>query len=222
MENKKKSKKIIILSILVIVVILLVIGLVVSKSFVKSNKLTSYVDSTSIEKISGYRMDLRIYGTYNNKSINKIIMVNNYKDTNKDITISSGDNEEHYIIKDNKKYKVEDDKLVSVSDVSYSNTDIYLKGINSIKNIKESKDEKIGDNTYKVYTGVIKASSMSDILKESLLDIKLNSDIEAEVWVTSDNYVYKVYYKLDNLTIYASYFGYDTINKIDLSMYKID
>lgn len=220
--KKGKSKKIIILSILVIVVILLVIGLIVSKKVIKSNKLTSYVDNTSIEKISGYRMDLRIYGTYNNKNINKIIMINNYKDTNKDITISDGDKEEHYIIKDSKKYKVEDDALVSIDNVSYSNTDVYLKNINNIKNIKESKDEKIGDKTYKVYTGKVSASDMSDILKESQLDIKLNSDIDTEVWLTQDNYVYKVYYKLDSLTIYASYFGYDTINKIDLNMYKID
>ena len=89
-----------------------------------------------------------------------------------------------------------------------------------MKDLKQTEDESIGKETFKVYKGVISSKDVSDILKEANLDIKVDKDIETEVCLTSDDYVYKVYYKLDNLTIYAYYFGYGKMNKVNLDMYK--
>ena len=219
--NNKNKNKLLILSVLVIVAIILVMFVIVKKSNNKeSNKLTESANKTSVEKAESYRMDLRIYGTYNNKGINKIIMVNNYKNTDKDISITVDGKEEKYLVKDNKKYKVENEKLSSAENVPFTNTEVYLDGVSKMKNLKEEKEQKIGKNTYKVYKGTISTNDMSSILKESDISIKTDKDIETEVWLTSDNYVYKVYYKLDKLTIYASYFGYGNMNKVNLDMYK--
>ena len=219
MDSKFKNK-LIILVILVIIAIVFIMGIVLNKKGISVNKLSDSVSNTSLEKAKSYRMDLRIYGIYNNKGINNIIMINNYKNTDKDITITVGDKEEKYLIKDNKKYKVENEKLNSVDNVPYENTEVYLNGVKKLKSLTKQKDEKISTNTYKVYKGLISSNDIKDILKASNIDVKVDKDIETEVWLTNDNYVYKVYYRLDKLTIYASYFGYGNMNKVNLDMYK--
>ena len=218
--NNKSKNKLLILSILVIIVIILVMCVVVKNSNKESNKLSNSANKTSVKEAKSYRMDLRIYGTYNNKGINKIIMVNNYKNTDKDISITVDGKEEKYLVKDSKKYKVENEKLSDAENVPFTNTEVYLNGVSKMKNLKEEKEQKIGKNTYKVYKGTISINDMAPILKESDISVKTDKDIETEVWLTSDNYVYKVYYKLDKLTIYASYFGYGNMNKVNLEMYK--
>ena len=218
--NNKSKNKLLILSVLVIVAIILVMCVIVKNSNKESNKLSNSANRTSVEKAKSYRMDLRIYGVYNNKGINKIIMANNYKNTDKEITVTVDGKEEKYLIKDNKNYKIVDEKLSNIDKVPYENTEVYLNGVNKLKNLKQEESQSIGKDKYKVYKGEISAKDIEDILKESGLDIKTNKDIETEVWLTSDNYVYKVYYKLDNLTIYASYFGYGSMNKVNLDMYK--
>ena len=224
MSNNKSKKivnnKLIIFGVLIVLLILVIIGLFAIRKNSSSNSLTPTVENTSIEKSKSYKLDLRIYGTYNDKSVNKIIMVTNYENTDKEIMIIDNSKEENYIVKDNNKYKLEDEKLTEVDSVLYENTSVYLDGVNKMKDLKQTEDESIGKETFKVYKGVISSKDVSDILKEANLDIKVDKDIETEVWLTSDDYVYKVYYKLDNLTIYASYFGYGKMNKVNLEMYK--
>ena len=224
MSNNKSKKivnnKLIIFGVLIVLLIVVIIGLLAVRKNNSSNSLTPTVENTSIEKSKSYKLDLRIYGTYNDKSVNKIIMVTNYENTDKEIMIIDNSKEENYIVKDNKKYKLEDEKLTKVDSVLYENTSVYLDGVNKMKDLKQTEDKSIGKETFKVYKGVISSKDVSDILKEANLDIKVDKDIETEVWLTSDDYVYKVYYKLDNLTIYASYFGYGKMNKVNLDMYK--
>ena len=224
MSNNKSKKivnnKLIIFGVLIVLLIVVIIGLLAIRKNNSSNSLTPTVENTSIEKSKSYKLDLRIYGTYNDKSVNKIIMVTNYENTDKEIMVIDNSKEENYIVKDNKKYNLEDEKLTEVDSVLYENTSVYLDGVNKMKDLKQTEDESIGKETFKVYKGVISSKDVSDILKEANLDIKVDKDIETEVWLTSDDYVYKVYYKLDNLTIYASYFGYGKMNKVNLDMYK--
>ena len=219
-SKKKVNNKLIIFGVLIVLLILIIIGLLAIRKNNSSNSLTPTVENTSIEKSKSYKLDLRIYGTYNDKSVNKIIMVTNYENTDKEIMVIDNSKEENYIVKDNKKYKLEDEKLTKVDSVLYENTSVYLDGVNKMKDLKQTEDKSIGKETFKVYKGVISSKDVSDILKEANLDIKVDKDIETEVWLTSDDYVYKVYYKLDNLTIYASYFGYGKMNKVNLDMYK--
>ena len=220
MSKKIVNNKLIIFGVLIVLLIVVIIGLLAIRKNSSSNSLTPTVENTSIEKSKSYKLDLRIYGTYNDKSVNKIIMVTNYENTDKEIMVIDNSKEENYIVKDNKKYKLEDEKLTKVDSVLYENTSVYLDGVNKMKDLKQTEDKSIGKETFKVYKGVISSKDVSDILKEANLDIKVDKDIETEVWLTSDDYVYKVYYKLDNLTIYASYFGYGKMNKVNLDMYK--
>ena len=71
-----------------------------------------------------------------------------YNNTDKDITITRGEKEEKYLIKDNKKYSVVDEKLKEIDKVPYEDTEIYLKGVNKLKDIEQVGDETISDKTY--------------------------------------------------------------------------
>ena len=94
----KNNKKIFVIAGIILLVILIGGIIILTKDGASSN-LTPSVNNTTITEAGSYKMDLRIYGKYNNKGINNIIMVTNYKDTDKDITITSGEKEEKYLVK---------------------------------------------------------------------------------------------------------------------------
>ena len=222
-----KNKRIIIVVIIILVVAVVLLLGTKKVSIGGTSKLKENVVKTEIsEETTGYRLDLRIYGTYNKKSINKIIMVNNYKNTDKEIRItdlSSGrDSEKIFLVKDKKYYEVVDKELKEVGNILYEDTDIYLEGVKNIKELKEKGKEKLGENEYTVYTGKVSKSIMNKMLDKTDTKIKVEKDADTEVWITSDNHVYKVYYKVDELTLYPSYFGYNKSNTIDLNNYKTE
>ena len=207
------------------------------KSLGSSNILTKNANKTTASTSSGYRLDLRIYGTYNNKRINKIVSASNYKNQDKTITVSNltngkifesvlkGDNStaedvDSYVIKGNKYYKVENGELKDVKDVAYKNPDIYLDGIKKMKNIKQESNQTIADTVYKVYSGTVSKSVINDIASNADEKFEFDKDCNVEVWLTQDDYVYKVYYKVDQMTFYASYFAIGKTGKINLDEYK--
>jgi len=226
MESKKDvndNKKLVLGAILVVV--LLVVAIILSvinvKENNKTNTLTPSVNNTTIEEVGSYKMDLRIFGTYNKKGIYNTIMVTNYENSDKEITITGrGETEEKYLVKDGKNYSVKDEKLTEVDTVPYANTESYLTGVNNLKEVTQGKDEEISKVKYKVYTGKISVEDMNNILKSTELGYTTSNEGTAEVWLTEDNHVYKVYYKVDELTVYASYFGYGKMNKVNLDAYK--
>ena len=214
----KKNKVFLILAVVLVVAILGVI-LFLTKDKGKNN-LKEFVNNTTIEKSESYKMDLRIYGKYNNKVINNIIMVTNYKNTDKEITINSGEKEEKYLVKEGKKYSVKEEKLTEEQKVPYENTEVFLSGVNKLTNVEQLSDEKIGSVAYKVYKGVMSVKDVQTIVDATELELKVENNATVEVWLTQDNYVYKVYYKIGDLTIYPSYFGYGKMNQVNLDMYK--
>ncbi len=189
------------------------------------SKLSSYVDNTKIGKnTSSYRLDLRIYGTYKEKSIRRTVMVDNYMNTDKRVTtmdiVGLKFEEKTYILKDKKYYEVVDNKLKEVKSIKYEETDIYLKGVDNIKNLSSPKTEKLGDVEYTVYTGKIDKKVFNKMLEATDLDIKVSEGGTAEVWLTKDKKLFKSYYKVGDLTIYPSFLMYNKINAIDLESYK--
>ena len=220
-----KNKRIIIV---VIIALVIVLGLLLGIKGLNnrgSSKLSKPASTTEIsEETTGYTLDLRIYGTYNKKQINEIIRVTNHKNTDKDIRLTIINEtetiEKSYVVKDNKNYELDNDKLKEVKSVPYTNTDIFLEGVKNITSVKEKGKEKLGEKEYTVYTGKVSKNVMNKMLDATDTKIKVNSDAETEVWLTSDNHVYKVYYRVDNLTLYPSYFGYNKSNEINLSIYK--
>lgn len=212
----KNKKNIVVLGI--VFVLLLCVGC-------SSSKLSSYVDNTKIGKnTTSYRLDLRIYGTYNKKNIRRTVMIDNYMNTDKRITMMNIAGlkleEKTYILKDKKYYEVVDDKLKDIKNVSYEDTDVYLTAVNNITDLSSPKTEKIGESEYTVYTGKIEKKIINKMLKTTDLDIKVSENGTAEVWLTKDNRIYKVYYKVGDLTIYPSFLIYNNVKQINLDMYK--
>ena len=227
-----KKKRIFIIAGALVLVVAVALGITF---FCKTSRseLSKFADKTSVEESNGYKLDLRIWGTYDKKRVNKIIVVSNYKNEDKTITVSnlissnplvSNDNKEPaertYLVKGNKKYEVVSEKLTDVKEVPYEDTEIYLEGINSMKDIKEAGIETISTNTYKVYKGTVSKSVINKIAKATDIEMTFSKDCDVEVWLTKDNYVYKVYYRVEDMTIYASYFGIGKTGKINLDNYK--
>ncbi len=217
-----KNNKIIMMALIIIAALLL--GFLTTKKAV-TGKLSKPVGETVISKdITGYKLDLRIYGTYEKKSINEIVMVTNFKNTDKEIHLirmnGKDSIEKDYVVKENKYYEVEKDNLKKVKSVPYENTDIYLDGVKNMTSVKEKGREKLGKNEYTVYTGKVSKKVMNKMLDATDTKIKVTTDAETEVWLNKDNQVYKVYYKADDITIYPSYFGFNKYGEVDLSNYK--
>lgn len=217
----KKSVKMMI--IILVIGGLLLLGLNVMKKEGNS-KLKPNVEKTEIsEETTGYKLDLRIFGTYEKKNINEIVMVTNFKNTDKEITLSKINGtetvEKKYVVKEDKNYEIIEGELKEVKSVPYTNTDIYLEGVKNITSVKEKGKEKLGEKEYTVYTGKVSKKIMNKMLDATDTNIKVSSDAETEVWLDGD-YVYKVYYKADGITLYPSYFGYNKSRQIDLDMYK--
>lgn len=219
----KNNKKVLI----IVLVVVLVLGLLLGLSKLNKNKVEefkTYVDKTEIGKTSGYKFDLRIFGTYKDTRINEIVMVNNYKNEDKSISFTKINNGEEvkkeYVIKGKDFYEVKENKLEKVDNVFYQNTDIFLKGVKEAYDVKASKDETIGKNTYKVYTATVSKDVVNEMIEYTDLGFKVDKDASLEVWLTNDNYVYRAYYRIGDLTIYPSYFGFDKVQEVNLNMYK--
>ena len=220
---KRKDNKKIILIVILVLIIGLILGYVLVKG--KDSKLKDNATKTEIGETKSYRMDLRIYGEINKTRVNKIIMVNNYQNNEKNIQVTDTTKEqgkelEEYIIKDKKSYQIVNKELKEVDKVIYENTDIYLSGVKKVGNLKEEKEETIGEKKYKVYKGKVDKSVINDILKETDINYQTENDAECKILVSEEGYVYQVHYTFDKLTVYASYFGYNKISGVNLDMYK--
>ena len=160
----------------------------------------------------------------NKKNIRRTVMIDNYMNTDKRITMMNIAGlkleEKTYILKDKKYYEVVDDKLKDIENVSYEDTDVYLTAVNDITDLSSPKIEKLSESEYTVYTGKIDKKIINKMLKTTDLDIKVSENGTAEVWLTKDNRIYKVYYKVGDLTIYPSFLIYNNVKQINLDMYK--
>lgn len=219
----KKNKVILIVAVLVL---LAAVGAAVLLLTGRGDaKLKSYANKTEVAATKGYRFDLRISGSYgkNKNRINEIIIISNYNNTDKSINVTkvaNGEDERReYLLKGGKYYEVNQDKLTPVENVLYGETDIFLLGVKNVRDAKQEKDQKIADTTYKVYTGTVKKNIINKMIKYTDLGFEVDEDASAEIWLTSDNQVYRVYYRVGDLTIYPSFFGYGKTNAINLDMY---
>lgn len=173
--------------------------------------------------INGYTLDLRIYGSYKNQSINEIVRIENYKNEQYNIKLSKGINvetnaieEEEYHIKDNKVYIIADDKETEYSkDINYKNPSVYLEGLNNIVKRSKKSTEKIGENEYTVYDVTFKKDVVNKILKDTILnDLKVDKNVEGKIYLDKEEYVYRIIYNVGDITINANYFGVDKAREI--------
>lgn len=191
------TKRIIIL----IACLFLCILLLITLGNGKVDNLNTAADNTKINKVKSYRAKVSIY----TDSFNENYVVLNKE--NKEYNISFNDNNASYVakIKDNKT-EVTDvlGKTVNLKlKYDYTNTDLFLKGINIDDKNTVKTEEIIDDKKYTKYSFKVKTTTLNEILKP--FNITVKNDGTGYAYVTEDNNVYIVSYSSDEVNINVSY-----------------
>lgn len=167
----------------------------------KVDDLNTAANNTKINKVKNYRTKVSI----RTNSFNENYVVLNKE--NKEYTISFNDNNASYVakIKDNKTEVIDVlGKKVSVKPkYDYTNTDLFLKGINIDDKNTVKEIQKIDDKEYTRYSFKVKAITFNEILKPFGITVK--NDGTGYAYVTEDNNVYIVSYSSDEVNINVSY-----------------
>lgn len=195
--KKIPTKRIIIL----IACLFLCILLLITLGNGKVDNLNTAADNTKISKVKSYRAKVSIY----TDSFNENYVVLNKE--NKEYNISFNDNNASYVakIKDNKT-EVTDvlGKTVNLKlKYDYTNTDLFLKGINIDDKNTVKTEEMIDDKKYTKYSFKVKTTTLNEILKP--FNITVKNDGTGYAYVTEDNNVYIVSYSSDEVNINVSY-----------------
>ena len=195
--KKIPTKRIIIL----IACLFLCILLLITLGNGKVDNLNTAADNTKINKVKSYRAKVSIY----TDSFNENYVVLNKE--NKEYNISFNDNNASYVakIKDNKT-EVTDvlGKTVNLKlKYDYTNTDLFLKGINIDDKNTVKTEEIIDDKEYTKYSFKVKTTTLNEILKP--FNITVKNDGTGYAYVTEDNNVYIVSYSSDEVNINVSY-----------------
>lgn len=195
--KKIPTKRIIIL----IACLFLCILLLITLGNGKVDNLNTAADNTKINKVKSYRAKVSIY----TDSFNENYVVLNKE--NKEYNISFNDNNASYVakIKDNKT-EVTDvlGKKVNLKlKYDYTNTDLFLKGINIDDKNTVKTEEMIDDKKYTKYSFKVKTTTLNEILKP--FNITVKNDGTGYAYVTEDNNVYIVSYSSDEVNINVSY-----------------
>lgn len=192
-------------------------------------ELTGSYDKMQVSDkgIKGYYLDLRIYGSFSNKSINEIIRIENYnskeyKVTIRNVTNTSDINKQNqvYYLKDRKVYKLdENNNYVKSNDkIKYTNPNSFLEGLKNIKSSQYVGTKKIGSNAYRIYTVTYNASTIKSILIHTdLANIKVKKDVPGEVYIDKNGYAYRIIYNIEGITINANYYGINQVKKINIT-----
>lgn len=194
-EIPTKRIIILIISLFVCILLLLFFG---NK---KVDNLSSYADNTKINNAKNYRAKVSIY----TDSFSENYVVINKE--NKEYTVSFNDNNASYVayIKDNKT-KVTDvlGKTVNVKlKYDYTNTDLFLKGINIDDKDVVKENQTIDDKKYTKYSFAVNASTFNEILAPFGITVK--NDGTGYAYVNEDKNVYIVSYSSNEVNINVSY-----------------
>lgn len=167
----------------------------------KVDDLNSAANNTKINKVKNYRAKVSIY----TDSFSENYVVINKE--NKEFTISFNDNNASYVakIKDNKTEVIDVlGKKVSVKPkYDYTNTDLFLKGINIDDKNTVKTEEMINDKKYTKYSFAVNAATFNEILVPFGITVK--NDGTGYAYVTEDNTVYIVSYSSNEVNINVSY-----------------
>jgi outer membrane lipoprotein-sorting protein len=181
--------------------------------------------------INGYSMNLRIYGNYDNIRINEIIRISDYKDLEYKITkldLPKRDeagkynndeirNDKVIYIVNGKTYVALEGKKYSVAneDVKYNNPSLYIEGLKNISDVKEKTSEKINNQTYIVYSVTFNKDFIYELVDDINVDaVKIKNDVTGKIYVTEENYLDRIIYNIDNVTIDAYYYEIDKSSSI--------
>jgi nitrogen regulatory protein PII len=185
--------------------------------------------------ITNYNIDLRIYGTVNNKAINEIVKITKYNNDYKVVIINMA-NDKHVdggepeepvgsikdqldstiYIKNDKAYAIDNSgKYVETTNSYYDDPDVYMIGLNNAKKVNLETEETIGEKVYKVYEVVFSKDILNRVLEEAPADFKTEKDGTGKIYIDDKGYVYRIIYNIDKLTVNANYYGVNTIRALD-------
>lgn len=199
----KKKRNIIIFSCLGLIIVILIIIIVLKLINTNNNKLTkeqeelkTFGTNTSIssENVESYRAKVSIRNLNDEKnSINYVI----YNKGNSEYEISFIGNEDKFEIISIKNKK-DKEKL----EYDYTNTDIFLDGLEKGTDIKSEK-ETIGEDVYTIYSFNVNKDVINNILNG--FDIETKFDGNGKVYIDKDNRVYLIIYNTEDINISVSY-----------------
>lgn len=222
----------------------IVILLILSGCSAKEFDSTYEKMQTGKDGISGYYINLRIYGEHNGKRINENVKIENYNDESYRITKTSvnikepvfdqedvlnefgnvretlnkkREQKEKLYVSNEKTYVIGSNGkyMITEKDVNYNNPSIYLKGLNKVSKIKKTYEKKVGDTTYKVYDVNYNKRFISNLVKDTIIsDIDIKKEVTGNIYLTKENYVNRIIYNIEDVIINVNYYGIDLANSI--------
>lgn len=125
---------------------------------------------------------------------------------------------ERIYIKGNKVYTADEQGLYSVNekDIIYNNPDLYLESVKHLATIDKGTKSTIGEKEYILYQVKFEKEFMAKIIADTgLKGKKVTKDVSGEVYIDSDDNVYRITYNLGEKTsIKVFFFSINEISKI--------
>ena len=175
-------------------------------------------------QISGYQVNIRLYGLYNGEKVSDIFLVQNYLNKGFKI-VDSNNNKTYYRVngvnyeyiapeKDNDELGLgydfgatigEDGEIVEETGtyektdkkVPFTDTDLFLKTLLKAKSVEKPVTEEISGEAYQKYSFKVSKAVMKRVIADtSVNDINITKDTNASCWVDKDGYVYKIVFDL--------------------------
>ena len=165
--------------------------------------------------IESYQLDLRIYGNRDNKRINEMYKIDNYKNQKYKIDTFNltyyfidGKMFEENEIKEEIQYNETDENI-------FYDTNIILEGLNNITSKKEIENDIEGKELI-LYEVKLKDDYIKNLLNK-LDDTNNYNEAYGKVYLENNN-IYKVIYIVDDLNINGTFFRVNGINDINIDV----
>ena len=167
------------------------------------------------DNIESYQLDLRIYGNIDNKTINEMYKIDNYKNQKYKIDTF---NLTYYFI-DGKMFEekevMEEIQYNETNENIFYDTNIILEGLNNITSKKEIEND-IEGKELKVYEVKIKDNYIKELLNKLGYTNSYN-EASGKVYLENEN-IYKIIYIIDDLNINGTFFRINGINDINIDV----
>ena len=161
-----------------------------------------------------YQLDLRVYGSFDNKKINKTYKIDNYKNQKYKIDTI---NVIYYFV-DGRLFEEQIDENIEYKESSeniFYDTDLILQGLNNITSKKEVEND-IDGKELKVYEIKLKDEYIEELLNK--LGYTNNfKEVSGKVYLENEN-VFKICYKIDNLNIDGAFFRINSIKDFNIDV----
>ncbi len=167
------------------------------------------------KNIESYQLDLRIYGSIDNKRINEMYKIDNYE--NQKYKIDTFDLTYYFI--DGKMYEekeiMEEIQYNETKQNIFYDTNIILDGLNNITSKTEIEND-IEGKELKLYEVELKDEYIKELLNK-LGYINSYNEASGKIYLENNN-IYKIIYTVDDLNVNGTFFRVNGINDININV----